>query len=345
MSTANHEKLGPAIRSVGLGLAGTLLIGTIGTSTPALATEASGATSNDSAIQATASLQGERSGDVTLRGAHGFLPQGETIKLSGKVQHTHHQATRVVVKEWKHAKMKKIGTTHTNKQGRFHLRHNFGVNRSFARVYVSVPGHGSSHKTFKFRYDYSGQDLSGERFSNRNLQYADFTGADLTGATFTGVKLLQANFSGADLTGATFERSQLQSSTFTEANLAGATFAEAKGRGANFEGARLTDADLHTANFHEGFFTGADLSGANLTGALLVETHFNGAELTGAKLSGAHLDRSNLTEALLTNADLSGAELGGVDFTGADLTGADLGDAVFLQTTMPDGTIINPISQ
>lgn len=343
MNGQNQQDLNPAIRSIGLGLTVTLLVGAIGTSAPALAAEASGSGSSDAAVQATPSLQGERRGDVTLRGAHGFLPQGEPIKLSGTVRHTHHQPTRVVVKEWKHAKMKKVGTTYTNKNGRFHLRHNFGRNRSIARVYVSVPGHGRSHKTFKFRHDYAGQDLTGKRFSNQNLQYADFTGADLEGATFTGVRLTQANFSGADLTGATFKRSQLESATFAEANLSGATFSDSKGRGANFEGARLTDTDLHSANFHESSFAGADLSDANLSGALLVETHFDGAEFTGANLSGAHLDRSNLTGALLRNADLSGADLGGVDFTGADLTGADFSDAVFLQTTMPDGTITNPI--
>lgn len=343
MSTQNHQNIRLVGRSVGVGMASTLLIGLVGMSAPALATEVSGSSDSNSATATASSLEAKKSSEVKLNGVQGFLPQGETVKLSGTVKHTHHQKTRVVFKEWKHSKMKKIGTTHTNKKGRFHLRHNFGENQSLARVYVTVPGHGHVHKTLKFQYNYAGQELAGEQFSSRNLQNADFTGADLAGATFKGVNLQNADFSGADLTGVRFKKSKLNSSNFSNSNLEDARFVQSKARGADFEGAHLKNADLHNGNFHESFFVGADLSQSNLTDAQLTVVDLSEADLTGANLSGAQLDQSNVKQALLTNANLTGADLGGVDFTGADLTGADLSDAVFLQTTMPDGTIKNPI--
>jgi hypothetical protein len=57
----------------------------------------------------------------------------------------------------------------------------------------------------------------------------------------------------------------------------------------------------------------------------------SGASLTGADLSGVALDGADLSEADLTDANLSGASL----------DGADLTDAIWRNTTCPDGTNSN----
>jgi hypothetical protein len=62
---------------------------------------------------------------------------------------------------------------------------------------------------------------------------------------------------------------------------------------------------------------------------------------------GSNLSKSNFTEADLRGADFRGANLSGACLVGADLTDARLGasvnlhNAVFCNTTMPDGTVDN----
>lgn len=81
-----------------------------------------------------------------------------------------------------------------------------------------------------------------------------------------------------------------------------------------------------------------DMGGLNLTGADL-----SGADLSDADLSGANLNYANLNAAELSGADLNGAslvraDLAFADLTGATLTGAVLDEALWRNTTCPDGT-------
>ena len=63
------------------------------------------------------------------------------------------------------------------------------------------------------------------------------------------------------------------------------------------------------------------------------------ADLLLASLNGADLFRANLTDAILAGAQLNGANLSNANLTGADLVGADLTNAIWFETTCPDGTI------
>lgn len=81
---------------------------------------------------------------------------------------------------------------------------------------------------------------------------------------------------------------------------------------------------------------GADLNGANLQGANLT-----GANLTATILQGAVLTSANLTGAMLTYAQLSQANLSETDFTGALGSPTAANNAMWFETTCPNGTITN----
>jgi uncharacterized protein YjbI with pentapeptide repeats len=129
--------------------------------------------------------------------------------------------------------------------------------------------------------------------------------------------------------------------------------------GWHLSGANLTDAPLPYRNLTEADLRGARLTGADLTGAVLEKADLTGADLTGAKLYGADLIEADLiaaelTDANLTYATLLGADLSAADLRGADLTfaylafadlanatmdGANLTNAIWDNTTCPDGTM------
>ncbi len=76
---------------------------------------------------------------------------------------------------------------------------------------------------------------------------------------------------------------------------------------------------------------------ANLDDTILV-----GADLSGASLFQAGVQGANLTDAKLINADIEAVDFDGANLTNADLTGtkyAGLQNAIFNNTTMPDGSI------
>ena len=84
---------------------------------------------------------------------------------------------------------------------------------------------------------------------------------------------------------------------------------------------------LRDANLSNAYLNYADLSEANLT-----RTDFTGADLSNAYLNDVDLSQSNLTAVKLAGADLTGAILNGVKY---------YRDAIFCNTSMPDGVINN----
>jgi phospholipase C len=107
-------------------------------------------------------------------------------------------------------------------------------------------------------------------------------------------------------------------------------------RNANLSGKNMQGIDL----------SGAELNNANLNGANLQKAFLTNANLTGASVRGTNLQNADFAGANLTNADLRGSNLQHDDFTNADLDGANLAGANFQQavwsnTTCPDGTNSN----
>jgi uncharacterized protein YjbI with pentapeptide repeats len=91
--------------------------------------------------------------------------------------------------------------------------------------------------------------------------------------------------------------------------------------------------DVHGANLDDVRLRNANLSGANLDGAFLRNSDLNGVNFTGASLVNANLYFSDMANTNLTNANLFGANLDGAALFGYD--------AIFCNTTMPDGSINN----
>ena len=91
----------------------------------------------------------------------------------------------------------------------------------------------------------------------------------------------------------------------------------------SLSGINLGDAILRHAILSNTNLSDANLSNANLTGANLYGANLTGADLTGANLEDAALYLANLT---------------GADLTGANLTGAPVTNAIWDNTTCPDGS-------
>ena len=184
-------------------------------------------------------------------------------------------------------------------------------------------------RTFNFRLDLRGANLSFGRFSGANLANGDLTDA----------VLIQANFfdmtpSGPDLsTPMPSGPNQPQAAVEIPGSFVPLDFSGVEGRRANLSSSILKGADLSDA-----FLFGADLSGAQLMDANLSRSHLTKANLYKAVLLGA-----NLSEAFLLGADLSGAQLAsgtlvgtlfpdtklyGANFFMAKLDGADFSGAV-----------------
>jgi hypothetical protein len=138
------------------------------------------------------------------------------------------------------------------------------------------------------------------------------SGADLKGLDMSGQDLV-SDFSLTDFSPKVSPKGTIYSK-LTSTNLEGAIIYEG-----NLSSANLTYANLNSAN----------LNGANLTDSILYDAQLANAQLEGANLTGAYMYGANLYRANLTDANLSDAVL----------TGANLTDAVWGNTTCPDGTI------
>jgi len=95
----------------------------------------------------------------------------------------------------------------------------------------------------------------------------------------------------------------------------------------------------------------SDLAGAQMHGMNLYQTDLSGSDLENADLASTNLFLADLTNtncrnAIFKGANMQFAKLIGADLTNADLAGANMNgahtrDAIFCNTTMPDGTINN----
>ena len=226
----------------------------------------------------------------------------------------------------------------------------------------SLPGSSAGH----------GCDFSGVVLTGQNLIGANLTNGNFTGAEFVFAKLTDAKLNGANLTGAALCAASGTGLNLTGANLTNAVLTSSNGFAAcavpsattlsQVQG--LTSGQLRSirksgrASYCGGPTQGVEMSrvhltNTNLAGFTLTDFILSEADLTGDNLSGAKLQRvdahvpvghGTLFRAVnLTNANLTCASMYGVDFTDANLTGANfhgtgVGNALWSNTTCPDGT-------
>ena len=218
--------------------------------------------------------------------------------------------------------------------------------------------------------DFNGAVLSKSNFSMAQLKSSTFRAVEMFRGKLNQAKLNSADFTGAVLDGVKMSQAKAKNGRFVGADLGWDDFgATSDLTGADFTGAVMTAAWLNNADA-----TGAVFDQANLRGAALSSTTLQSASLVGANLNAvtmicfvdAEIDedgcagRTNLVDADLSGAKFKGAQIWSADFTGANLSGADFRgaafddgqdsefreeaiftDAIFCNTTMPDGSINN----
>ena len=167
-----------------------------------------------------------------------------------------------------------------------------------------------------------GQNLSGNDFSNSNLENEIFFGSDLTNANFENSVLTGSDFSLANLKNANFKNAVVDGIKLRQTILDQTDFTNV-----DFSQVNLTNVDLTNT-----ILKNSNLSNKDLTKTFLYKSDLSGADLTNSNLSVVYLGDTilkdaNLTKALLYEADLSLAldkDLSGTVLTGADITWSNL---------------------
>lgn len=186
--------------------------------------------------------------------------------------------------------------------------------------------------------NYEGKDLTGQRFDDKILDYANFRNAILKEAEFSNARLRFADLRGADLTDA-----GVSGADFSDAIFDGAILKIARGqetalyRNASFRNTNLQRISFHGMGGSQNRSTkkhlldpghgGADLSGAIFDGSNCQSAYFTRCTLVGASFRGSNCQDANFANADLTgvdfsNADLRGAKMDGAKTQGAKFTGA-----------------------
>ena len=115
-------------------------------------------------------------------------------------------------------------------------------------------------------------------------------------------------------------------------------------------GQTITGARISRGNYSGSNFSANDMRGSTFGGSKMVQCQFISADmtgtdwmyadLTGATFEGAKLVRARFVEAILAGCDFVGADLTKANLSGADISGAHFSGALFHNTTMPDGSIV-----
>ena len=222
------------------------------------------------------------------------------------------------------------------------------------------------------RSDFSGADLSGAHFSDTSLSQLNLSGADLSGVKGMNTSMLEALGCLLENTrmpdGRIVERSSFRQGMGMTAEELLKRYAEGE---RDFFGVELTDADLSRATgwdidnpkgqvitgtvFTEAIFSRTDFSGNDMracamSGATLIQCKFIRADLSGCNFTDSDLSGANFLGAKLrgvdfTRTNLRGANMTGVDLTEANMCGADdqgalYESALFCDTVLPDGTLL-----
>ena len=235
-----------------------------------------------------------------------------------------------VAGEWSPKKLVKkwdglFGGDEPNAQATFEM----GSKRELVTFEMFKPKLSDSNQTLSFKVRGIGEKnkdlltgLRNKQLSDASLFIDDSLPACLPNCQ--GANLLQANLRGANLEDANLSNAHVRWADLSNANLRRANLAGADMEGAKLDNAILTDADLR----------GTILKNVNLKDATMIRTN-----LTGANLFGASMQEANLGFANLSDANLTIAVLWYTNLNNATLTDANLTDAMWQETTCPDGTM------
>ncbi|KAK9827035.1 hypothetical protein WJX74_004329 [Apatococcus lobatus] len=92
--------------------------------------------------------------------------------------------------------------------------------------------------------DFSNQDLQKIAFTKGTMRSTNFSGSNLRGVSLFGAIAKEAKFVGADLSNADLSSGDFEGADFTDANLSGASVANARFQGAKLDGSDWTDVPL-----------------------------------------------------------------------------------------------------
>lgn len=124
------------------------------------------------------------------------------------------------------------------------------------------------------RADFTGRNLHGGDFRNRDLSGACFYRAELAEALLAAAVFHGANFDSADLSRSNSKGTDFSHASLHRTNLQGADLQQARFQDAILFGADLRNSDCQWTNFE----------GADLRSALLLDSRLHGARLAGANL-------------------------------------------------------------
>jgi uncharacterized protein YjbI with pentapeptide repeats len=190
----------------------------------------------------------------------------------------------------------------------------------------------------------SDADFRGVDFSGLNLEHTQFHRSLLSGARFTDCRLAYAEFLNvvadtADFDAADATRLQANHADFRGANWAHAKLESAMLDGADFEGANLNHARLQEASARDASFNSCSFNDSNLIRAMCDGASFVKAELTDADVSylscvNGNLENVDFDECYGEYANFQGAimkksSIRDSDFSATDFRSVNFSDSEF----------------
>ena len=185
--------------------------------------------------------------------------------------------------------------------------------------------------------DFSGLDLRGVNFNNKNLSYANFSNSNLQRADLTKIKLISAN-----LTGAHLEYANLSKANITSANLTGAHLEYANLSGVNFTNTDLSKVQANHASLNASKFKNSIFSKGNFNHCIFNFAKIEDSIATDSMFKNCSFLGATLKNNILNNADFSNSTLNLISSVGTSFEESILNGTVIFSksnkilTKLPD---------
>ncbi|KJV56917.1 pentapeptide repeats family protein [Orientia chuto str. Dubai] len=180
--------------------------------------------------------------------------------------------------------------------------------------------------------DFSGENLSGLDFSDKNMSALNLAYCDLTFCKFSKANLDSSCLEGAKVTGASFYKANLNNANLIKVSGSGAIFDKAKGNNVRLMGAELgtvtngvgsVPATFKGAQLFTVDSSFADMSGCNMEAAILEQADFSQANMMGVKAIQAQMPNSTFEQAVASSINLSNSNLTNSSFKEAEMINAN----------------------